>query len=61
MDGGRTWSDALENTNVRPFITFNRLFFLSRTLGWAVGSSGTIYKFGDAPSLKPKVSETNGN
>ena len=54
-DGGRTWEDALANTAVKAYITFNRLFFLSRNLGWAVGSSGTIYKFGDAPVLKPRV------
>ena len=57
-DGGRTWEDALANTVVRPYVSFNRLFFLSRNLGWAVGTSGTIYKFGaNAPLLKPKVAD----
>ncbi|NOT63930.1 MAG: hypothetical protein HOP19_27265 [Acidobacteria bacterium] len=55
-DGGRTWADALEDTEVRRYINFNRLFFLNRTLGWAVGTSGAIYKFAPhAPALKPKV------
>lgn len=57
-DGGRTWEDALVNTQVRPYINFNRLYFLSRNLGWAVGTSGAIYKFAPhAPALKPKVAD----
>jgi photosystem II stability/assembly factor-like uncharacterized protein len=55
-DGGRTWEDALADVEVKRYVNFNRLFFLSRSLGWAVGTSGAIYKFAPhALKVKPKV------
>ena len=47
-DGGATWSSVELSTHAN----LSRLFFISPDYGWAVGTSGAIYKYGPTEGVQ---------